>query len=380
MLFSHVVGHAEIKARLIGNMREGRIAHAQLFLGPRGSGALPMALAYAQYLLCEKPDVADSCGTCPDCVQAAKLEHPDLHLAFPIVLGDKNKNKRINTCGYHVAAWRSLVLQDPYLDLDRWRMEQDKEEGNKQPLISVDIAQEIQNALGLKAYRGGWKVLVIWLAERMNSDAANKLLKLLEEPEPGTVILMVAQQADLMLPTILSRVQQVRIPALRPGDIATVLREKMPELSPDDAALIALRAEGDLLEALDIASSGEEELFVFFRDWLRDCYGAKVSRVAQCAEQFQKMGREQQKALLRYGLYAIRQCVFTWQKADELVRAIGQEEEFARRFGALLTDANAEGLRQELENAHLHLERNANPKILFMDLSYSMMRLLRKGR
>lgn len=375
MLFSQVVGHAELKAKLIGNIREGRVAHTQLFLGPRGSGALPLALAYARYLLCEQPGVDDPCGTCTSCVQAARLEHPDLHLAFPIALAEK-----VKTCDPHVTNWRAMVLEEPYADRDLWRMRQDKEDINKQLVVGVDIASEVQRKLSLRSFRGGWKVMVLWLPEAMNDPAANKLLKLLEEPEPNTAILMVCQQADLLLPTILSRVQQVRVPALRPGDIAAVLRERHPEMTDAEAELIALRAEGDLLEAVEIAASGEAELFVFFRDWLRDCYGAKVSRVAQCAEQFHKMGREQQKSLLRYGLHAVRQCVFAWQGADELVHANGQEEEFAHKFGALLTDTNAEGIRQELETAHQHLERNANPKILFMDLSYSMMRMLRHGR
>ena len=371
--FAKVIGHATLKAKLIGNIREGRVAHAQLFMGPRGCGNLPLALAYAQYLLCEAPDVADSCGACPSCLQMHKLEHPDLHLAFPIFFTDK-----VKVCDPFIPDWRAKVIAEPYTDLDHWRESLESE--NKQLRMGVDIAQEVQRKLSLKSFRGGYKVSVIWLPELMDVPAANKLLKSLEEPEPNTVFLLVSNDPDQLLATILSRTQLVKVPALRPGEVSEVLRSKFPELSAEDAQMIALRSEGDLLEAISIAQQGEEELFVFFRDWLRACYGAKVAEASEFGEQFQKMGRENQKALLNYGLYLIRQCVFQEQAVPELVRAIGEELEFVRKFSALLSPRNAEGIRAELERSYVHVERNANPKLLFMDMSYRMMGLLRKGR
>lgn len=373
MLFSHIVGHGALKARLIGNIREGRVPHAQLFLGPRGSGNLPLALAYARYLLCERPDLADACDACPACKQMARLEHPDLHLMFPIALSDKQR-----TCDKLLPDWRAMVLREPYADLDLWRT--GMEEENKQLIIGKDIALEVQRLLSMKSFRGGWKVMLLWLPETMNIEAANKLLKTLEEPEPMTAILLVGHDPQRLLPTILSRTQQVQVPALRPSEVAEVLRERHPDLADDEAMAIALRSEGDLLEAQAIAAKGEEELFVFFRDWLRMCYEARIAVVTEFADGFQKMGREKQKALMRYGLYLIRQCVFQWQRAEELVRTMGQEKEFVMGFSKLLTAGNAAGIRAELETAHQHVERNANPKVLFMDLSYAMMRMLRKGR
>ncbi len=374
LLFSKVIGHARLKAKLIGNIREGRVAHAQLFLGSRGCGNLPLALAYAQYLLCEQPDVADACGSCPSCLQVQKLEHPDLHLAFPIFFVEKKPK----VCDHYVAKWRTSVLEQPYIDADLWRDALDGE--NKQLRMGVDIAQEIQGKLNLKSFRGGYKVMLVWLPELMDASAANKLLKSLEEPEPNTVFLLVCNHAEQLLVTIISRTQLVKVEALRPGEVAEVLRERMPELSTEEARTIGLRSEGDLLEAWEIATQGEEELFVFFRDWLRQCYGRQVATVAEFGEQFQKMGRERQKALMRYGLYLIRQCVFQWQHVPELVRTFGQEQEFVLKFSGLLTEHNAEGIRQELETAHVHIERNANPKLLFMDLSYRIMGLLRTAR
>lgn len=374
MRFSQVIGHATLKAKLIGNIREGRVPHAQLFMGPRGCGNLPLALAYAQYLLCEDPDVVDACGTCISCRQMAKLEHPDMHLAFPIFFADKKPK----VCDHYLGGWREAVLKEPYIDIDMWRDQLVSE--NKQLRMGVDIAQEIQSKLVLKSYRGGYKVMLIWLPELMDSLAANKLLKVLEEPEPNTVFLMVSNDADQLLATIISRTQLVKVPALRPTEVAEVLRQRFPELPGEEAMNMALRSEGDLLEAVDIAQTGEEELFVFFRDWLRACYARQVATVAEFGEHFQKMGRERQKSLMRYGLYLIRQCIFQWQQVPELVRTFGEEQEFVNKFSELLTERNVGGIRSELEKAHVHIERNANVKILFMDLSYRLMGLLRKGR
>jgi DNA polymerase-3 subunit delta' len=371
--FASVIGHATLKAKLIGNIREGRIAHAQLFMGPRGSGNLPMALAYARYLLCAAKEEEDSCGSCPSCLQMAKLEHPDLHLMFPIFLSEKAK-----VCEPFVAQWRQAVLSGPYLDIDQWRDHLESE--NKQLRMGVDIAQEIQRKLSLRSYMGGFKVMLVWLPELMDSAASNKLLKVLEEPEPNTVFLLVPTDAEQLLTTILSRAQIVRVPALRPGELSEDLRARFPDLSADEAMAIALRSEGDYLDAVEMANKGEEELFVFFRDWLRSCYKREVDGVMEFAEGFQKMGREKQKSLMRYGLYLIRQCTLQWQQVPELVRVLGQEQEFVQNFSKLLNHANAEGIRIELETAHLHVERNANPKILFIDLSYRLMDLLRMAR
>lgn len=370
VLFSKVIGHAALKAKLIGNIREGRVAHAQLLIGPRGCGGLPIALAYAQYLLCQEPDEADSCGKCPSCLQMGKLEHPDVHLIFPVFFSEK-----VKVCEPFTAQWRQAVLQNPYMDVEQWRDQLESE--NKQLRMGVDIAQEIQRKLSLRSFLGGYKVMMIWLPELMDAAAANKLLKVLEEPAPNTVFLLVSVDPEQLLATILSRAQQVKVPALRPADLADALRDRFPELAGDEAMAIALRSEGDLLEAVDMANNSEEELFVFFRDWLRACYRREVGLVLEFGEAFQKMGRERQKSLLRYGLYMIRQCSLQWQNVPELVRVLGQEHEFVLNFSKLLNDSNAEGIRRELEAAHYHVERNANPKILFTDLSYRLTGLLR---
>ncbi len=368
MLYSRLIGHATLKARLIGNVREGRVPHAQFFLGPRGCGNLPLALGYARYLLCQRPGAADACGECGSCRMADKLEHPDLNLSFPIFLTDK-----LRTCGPFLSEWRECVLKEPFLDAAIWR---EKLEGeNKQLRMGVDIAQEINHRMSLKAYQGSWKVMLIWLPELMDPQAANKLLKVLEEPEPSTAFVLVGHDAENMLPTILSRTQLVKVPALDAVDVAGTLRMRF-DLQEDEAKAIALRSDGDLLEAVALAEKSEEELFAFFRDWLRASYAGKVNDLAEYGEGFAKMGREQQKALMRHALYLIRQCLYHWQRVPGLLRATGQEQDFVEKFSALLNERNAEGIRRELEQAHAHLERNANPKVLFMDLSHRLGALL----
>lgn len=370
MLFARTPGHATLKAKLIGNVREGRVPHARFFLGPRGSGVLPLALGYARYLLCSAPGAGDACGKCPSCAMVDRLTHPDLHLAFPIFLSDK-----IRTCETFLPAWRETVLGEPFLDASFWR---DRLEGeNKQLRMGVDIAGEITRKLSLRAHQGGWKVMVIHLPELMDPPAANKLLKVLEEPEPGTVFLLAGHDAEHILPTILSRTQLVKVPALETADVELALRGRYNDLSPEEAYACALRSGGDLLEAVAMAEKSEQELFVLFRDWLRACYGLKIQEAGEFSEHFAKMGRERQKGLMRYGLHLLRLSILQGHQAPQLVRAAGEEQAFIERFSTLLNERNMSGLRHELEKAHAHLERNANPKVLFMDLSYRMHELLR---
>jgi DNA polymerase-3 subunit delta' len=361
--FNKIIGQAALKARLIGNIREERVAHAQFFLGPRGSGVLPLALAYASYLLCEQPGEADSCGQCPSCLMVDKLAHPDLNLVFPIFLSEK-----VKTCEPFLADWRAAVKASPYLDAEQWRQRLSGE--NKQLRMGVDIAADVVRKLSLKAFRGGWKVMLIWLPGMMDPAMANKILKVLEEPEPNTVFLLAGHAHDRILPTILSRTQIVKVPPPDPGEVAAALRERFPDLGDEEARGIAARSEGDLLEAFAMAEGSEDELFIFFRDWLRACYAGRVADHVASAEYFAKMGREEQKGLMTYALHLVRQCMLQWQDAPQLVSAIGEELDFVRKFSALLNADITEGLRRELESAHANLERNANPKILFLDLSY----------
>ncbi|MBK9275122.1 MAG: hypothetical protein IPM49_11380 [Flavobacteriales bacterium] len=380
MRFSQIVGHANFKAKLIGNIREGRIPHAQFFLGPRGSGALPLALGYAQYLLCEHKGPVESCGVCSSCQMVDNLSHPDLYTMFPSIVSSKARDKEniglfLREWTAQLALWREAVNKEPFLDENIWYDRLDGEK--KQGLIGNHESSEIAKYLSRKSMLGGYKVVLIWIASRMNDTCANKLLKLLEEPEPMNAIILVDSSIDQVLPTILSRAQLVKVPALQEEEVAQALAERYPDLKPEEARACAVRSAGDLLEAVAMAEKSEEELFVLFRDWMRACYGLKIHEAAEFAEHFARMGRERQKGLMRYGLHLVRMSLLHAAGASGLVRAVGQEEEFIRRFAAMLSEPRAEELRHELESAHQHLERNANPKVLFMDLSYSVHRALR---
>ena len=243
MLFSSIPGQADLKAHLIGAAREGRIAHAQLFLGPRGSGNLALALAYARYLVCKEPGQADACGVCASCSMMDKLAHPDVHYSFPIFTNEKEK---IRTSDDLVGEWRTAVLKEPLIDETAWYGVIEKD--NAKGIIRVSETHNSLRKLSFKSSQGGLRVLLIWYAERMNIEAANALLKGLEEPEPGTVYLLVSEHQDLMLPTILSRTQLVKVPGFSPADVATelMLRAGLPQ---NEAQSIAARCEGDLLEA-----------------------------------------------------------------------------------------------------------------------------------
>ena len=241
--------------------------------------------------------------------------------------------------------------------------------GAAERLEEVDAFEDARGHLGIMEKR-------LSSPEIMRATA-DELLKILEEPEPMTAFLLVGHANERILPTILSRTQLVKVPALNPGEVADALRERYPELSPEDTRAIGARSEGDLLEAFAMAEKSEEELFVFFRDWLRACYGNKIPDAVDFGDHFGKMGREKQKAFMRYALYLIRQCMLHWQQVPQLVRAYGEELEFVKKFSTLLNERNVSGIREELETAHGHLERNANPKVLFLDLSYRVGGLLR---
>ncbi|HRN35689.1 MAG TPA: hypothetical protein PLV70_01640 [Flavobacteriales bacterium] len=370
MQFNQIIGHAALKARLIGNIREGRVPHAQFFLGPRGSGVLPLALAYATYLFCGQRGEGDSCGECNACKMMAKLAHPDLNMAFPIFL-----SKEVKTCEPFLADWREVVLGEPYLDAERWR--ECLKGDNKQLRMGVDIAAEVVRKLSLKSFSGGWKVMLIWLPEMMDPAMANKILKVLEEPEPGTAFLLAGHANDRILPTILSRTQLVKVAAPDPGEVAAAVQLRHPEMAAGEARAIAARSEGDLLAAQAMAEGRPEKTFHFFRDWLRACFAGKMEEVALHTDEFAKMGREEQKGVMEYALFMMRQCMLQWQDLPQLVTVSGEELDFVRKFSALLGAENLAGIRTELEAAHGHLGRNANSKILFIDLSGTLGQLLR---
>jgi DNA polymerase-3 subunit delta' len=371
MQFKQIVGQDAVKQRLINSVKENRVSHAQLFLGPAGSGSLPLAVAYAQYLSCEDKQPDDSCGECSSCRKYQKLMHPDLHFSYPTFGTPKESSIDF------IENWRTAFLENNYLNLDIWRSYLDA--GNKQANINILECHQIIKKLSFKPFESAYKVLILWLPEYLDKQG-NALLKIIEEPQPNTLFLLVAENQDQILNTILSRTQLIKIPALAYNDIKDYLVEKYPDSYRDQtdeaAAQIAYLCNGNLAEALSMVRDEPNGFHAMFVQWLRLCFANKGIEVVAFVDQAAKLGRENQKNFLRYGVNFIRECCLILSGADGLVHLPAQELETARKMAGVMHIQSAQGIISELEKAIYHIERNANPKILFLDVSLQIIKLL----
>jgi DNA polymerase-3 subunit delta' len=367
MQFKQIVGQDAVKQRLIKSVKENRVSHAQLFLGPQGSGSLPLAVAYAQYLSCENRGEEDSCGECGSCRKYQKLMHPDLHFSYPFFAKHKE-----DTAVTFIEQWREAFLNNPYLTLDAWRGYLDAE--NKQANINIAECHQIIKKLSFKPFESAYKVLILWLPEYLDKEG-NALLKIIEEPQPNTLFLLVAQNQDQILNTILSRTQLIKIPALGYSEIVECLVEK--HLQNDEAAAqIAYLANGSLSDALGMLTENSGSFHGLFVQWLRLCFGNKGIEIAAFVDQASKLGRENQKNFLRYGISFLRECCLILSGAGNLVHLPPNELETAGKMAGVMSLEAIEGIITELEKAHYHIERNANPKILFLDVSLQIIKQL----
>ncbi|HVV55735.1 MAG TPA: hypothetical protein VHC47_10440 [Mucilaginibacter sp.] len=367
MQFKHIVGQQAIKKRLIQTVKENRVSHAQLFLGPEGSGSLALAVAYAQYLSCENRQPDDSCGECSSCRKYQKLIHPDLHFSYPFFAKDKN-----DTALTFMEQWREALLANPYLGMDTWRGYLNAE--NKQANINIAECHQIIKKLSLKPFESAYKILILWLPEYLDKEG-NALLKIIEEPQPNTLFLLVAQNQDQILNTILSRTQLVKIAALTYEDIKEEL-ERNHHQTEFAAAEIAYLCNGNMTEALNMLSEERDSYHSLFVQWLRLCFSNKGIEIMAFVEKVAKLGRENQKNFLRYGISFTRECCLLMAGAPSLVHLPPQELETAQRMTSVMNTAMAQAISTELEQAHYHVERNANPKILFLDVSLQIIKVL----
>jgi DNA polymerase-3 subunit delta' len=367
MQFREIVGQDAIKQRLISSVNENRVSHAQLFLGPGGSGGLPLAVAYAQYLSCEDKQPDDSCGVCSSCRKYQKLMHPDLHFSYPFFAKHKD-----DTATSFIEQWREAFLTNPYLSLDTWREYLDAE--NKQANINIAECHQIIKKLSFKPFESAYKILILWLPEYLDKEG-NALLKIIEEPQPNTLFLLVAQNQDQILNTILSRTQLIKIPQLSYNDIKSHLVNHYNQ-TEEAAAEIAYLCNGNLSEALTMMQEDNNGYHSLFVNWLRLCFANKGLEVMSFVEQASKMGRENQKNFLRYGINFIRECCLLLSGAGSLVHLPAQELETAQKMTSVMDISMAQGIISELETAHYHVERNANPKILFLDVSLQIIKIL----
>ncbi len=382
MLFSEVLGLPHIKNHLTTTVDNNRIPHAQLFVGSSGSGTLPMAIAYAQYVLCGNTSAENNTGREACNLKMNKLAHPDLHFAYPVANNDKVKKNAISS--HFSEEWRQFVEQEPYGSLFDWYQKLGIE--NKQGKIGVDEAQDIVKALSLKSYEGGYKVMIIWMAEKMNDSCANKLLKLIEEPPQKTLFLLITEEEENIIQTIRSRCQTLHFPPLNEAVIAEALEQK-ENCDRPKALTIAHRANGNYNNALHILrhNSGDEQFEEWFISWVRTAFKAKGDKTALAeliawSEMIAGTGREPQKKFLLYCMDFFRQALMYNYKAKNLVFMQPQTKGFKlEKFAPFITGNNITGITKELEDAVYHIERNGNAKIILTDLSIKLTRLIHKN-
>ncbi len=373
MKFSSVIGHSEVKQRLIHSAKAKRISHALLFLGPEGGGNLPMAIAFAQYLVCESPSDNDSCGQCAGCKKMQKLVHPDVSFSYPVAPKDKiSKPRSID----FAPQWRNEVLDNPYLNYNEWMESLSLD--NKQGIISVYESADILNRLSLKSVEAPYKMVIIWLPERMNAEAANKLLKIIEEPPDFTLFFLVAENHELLLNTIISRTQLIKVNRINDSDMMQILAEKHG-LDKTIGRRIIHRADGNYNEAQKLLENDDAstDLNQKFLLWMRSCLLLNVKGINQLSQDFGGESREMQKNFILHALSLARECLLLNYGDRSLVRLEGKDLEDIQRFAPFVNEKNIAFFAEVLNKAHFHLERNANSKLLFTDLSFSMHRLLK---
>jgi DNA polymerase-3 subunit delta' len=369
MQFKEIIGQQDIKQQLIQTVQENRVSHAQLFLSCDGSGALPLAIAYAQYINCLDKSETDSCGTCSSCRKYERYIHPDLHFSYPFFA-----SKDVKVAVDVLDEWRSMLLHDPYVDLNIWRSRLSAE--NKQANINIAECHDIIKKLSYKAFEGDTKVLIMWLPEYLDRGA-NALLKIIEEPPKNTLFILVAHHQDQILSTLLSRTQITKISKLSDEDIEAHLMEKY-HVTAEQASEYSFLSDGNLIEAkllLENESNNNAELFA---EWLRMGFKGDVLGMMGFVDKASGWGRENQKNFLRYGISFLRACSLLLSGADDLVKLPPRALDTARKLSTHVLDLNmADVIISELEKAHYHIERNANPKILFLDVSLQLIKTIK---
>jgi DNA polymerase-3 subunit delta' len=394
MQFSTIIGQKETKQQLIELVQQNRLSHALLFLGNEGSGALPLALAFAQYIVCEevngkkqvsgavslfgeepaaastgKPPLKESCGVCAACVKARQLIHPDIHFSFPVI-PRKSGDKPVSTD--YIKEWREFILQFPYGNVYDWLQFISAE--NKQGNITAEECNDIIRKLSLKSFESEFKILIMWMPEYLGKEG-NKLLKLIEEPPPNTLFILVAENESLVLPTIISRTQLVKIPPIEATEVEEALLQRT-KLSPEQARQIAMVCEGNYRDALQLMQHAEEDWQSILRDWLNATL--KTGPIAQVkwVEDMSKIGREKQKQFLRYFNHLLEQAIRIRLMGVENVALPENERDFALRLNKIAGISQQQAIIEELDKATYYIERNANAKMLFHALTIQLHHII----
>lgn len=374
MFFRDVIGQEDIKEQLIRSAETGTVPHALLFADQGGAGAFPLALAYARYLNCTNRSATDACGKCPSCVKYNIMAHPDLHFIFPIVA---KKEKKKEVCDDYLDEWRSFINSRPYFNIDNWLDHIDA--GNSQALIYSKESDEIIRKLSLKIYEATYRILLVWLPEKMHPTCANKLLKAVEEPPQNTVILMVSEEPDRVLGTILSRTQRVNVRAISSEDMTEAMQRQFG-ITADDAAHVAHLSGGNYLRAVEAISLGEENRFFLeqFKTMMRNSWAKNVKGMKATGDALAGIGRERQKNFLQYCQHLIRENFMYRFQAPELTYMNPDEAGFAVKFAPFINERNVVDIMEELAKAERHITQNVNAKMVFFDLSMRLTALIRR--
>ena len=377
MQFKAILGQDAIKAHLVRSVEAGRISHAQLFTGDAGAGTLPLAIAYAQYLNCPHRHDGDSCGECPSCHQIGQLAHPDLHFVVPVNSPKGKSSGEKPLSSRFMPQWREIVTRTGgYFSEQQWyeAIEIDNKQGN----ISTFEADEIIRNLSFKAFESEYKIVLIWLPERMNVQAANKLLKIIEEPWEKTLFLMVSESPEKLLPTILSRTQSIHIPGLEP-DVLTAYGQSKG-LSETEASKIARLSRGSLLEAQRLIgalhSNETQASFDYFVQLMRLSYENRHMELLEWAETVASLGREEQKNLMVNSIRLIRDSYMMTAGLSEISFLFGKEYDFCKRFAPYVNNSNVERLVAEMELVIRQIGQNGNPKIIFPHFALTISKLI----
>jgi DNA polymerase-3 subunit delta' len=394
MLFKNIIGQTDVKLHLVNMVQQNRISHALLFLGKEGSGALSLAIAFAQYIVCEKvnskpalaqagpslfgeeppapqaaPQLQDACGECPSCQKMLQLMHPDIHFSYPVVprkAGDKPVSAD------YISEWREFVAKHSYGNAYDWLQFIGAE--NKQGNITALECNDIIRKLSLKSFESGFKILVMWMPEYLGNEG-NKLLKLIEEPPPNTLFILVAENESLILQTILSRTQLVKIPALTAQEVTTALVTRA-NVQEEQARQIALIAEGNYREAQQLMQHADEDWQSLLRDWLNAILKNGPIAQVKWIEEVSKLGREKQKQFLRYFNHLLEQAIRLQAMGAQHMHLPVNEQDFASRLNKIAGLSQQQAIIGELDKATYYIERNANAKMLFHALTIKLYHII----
>ncbi|MDX9728852.1 MAG: DNA polymerase III subunit [Bacteroidales bacterium] len=375
MNFSQIPGQKAVIDRLRNSVAENRVSHALLFYGPEGSGKFAIALAFARYISCENRTAEDACGICPSCSKYNKLIHPDLHFVFPVI---KKKSNTEPVSDLFISQWREMVLRSPWFSLTTWT--EAMEVANEQALIPVAESAEIIRKLSLKSFESDFKIMIIWLPEKMNAETANKILKIIEEPPARTLFILVSEEDEKLLPTITSRCQHIRIPSIPSEDLSAHLVSAMG-VDPVKAPEIAAIANGNMVRAMELVREDDNTAIHLdrFTKLMRTAWTRDIHALVTWSEETAALGRERQKSFLSYSLRMIREnFILNFNgRENKLVYLTRAEDEFSGKFHPFINEKNISALNREFNLAYAHVESNGNTKMIFLDLALKTMRLIR---